>query len=285
MMQGTKRGRALIVTADDFGLSLPVNEAIEDAHRNGILTTASLMVAADATADAVRRARQLPNLRVGLHVVVVNGRPLLPPSRVPDLVGERGEFMTDLGRAGVRFFFRPGARRQLEDEIRAQFEAFAATGLQLDHVNAQNHMHVHPTVLGTILRVGRDYGMRAVRVPYEPFLPSWRSAHRGLAVRLGNGFLLAPWLALMKARLRHVPVACNDFIFGMSDTGRMTAERVLQLLPCVPIGVSEIYFHPSTQPGSEAREYQALIDPEVIRALQASGVRRVTFDELATSGA
>src|SRR5262245_54545433 len=112
--------RRLIVTADDFGLAVPVNEAIEEAHRKGILTSASLMVAAPGTADAVERARRLPTLRVGLHVVVVEGRPVLDPGDVPDLVDGRGEFSTHLVGAGFRFFFRASVRRQLEAEIRAQ---------------------------------------------------------------------------------------------------------------------------------------------------------------------
>ncbi len=112
------------------------------------------MVSAPATADAVERAHRLPELRVGLHLVLVNGRATLPPERVPDLVDEDGNFSSDLGGAGVRYFFDRRARRQLEAEIRAQFEAFARTGLALDHVNAQNHLHVHPTILTSIMRIG-----------------------------------------------------------------------------------------------------------------------------------
>jgi hopanoid biosynthesis associated protein HpnK len=282
-------GRNLIVSADDFGLCVEVNEAVERAHRDGILSTASLMVAAPATADAVARARATPSLHVGLHIVLVNGRPLLAPERVPDLVDRNGEFATDLVRAGINFFFRPRVRRQLEDEIRAQFEAFAATGLTLDHVNAQNHMHVHPTVLGLLIRVGREYGMRAVRIPFEPFLPSWRSIGRSMPVRLGNGVLLLPWLSLMKTRLRRARIATNDFVFGMNDTGHMTRERVLSFLPHLPQGVSELYFHPAVSRSPRvdgmddyefANEYQALIDDAVIRALETSDIRQTHYGQL-----
>jgi predicted glycoside hydrolase/deacetylase ChbG (UPF0249 family) len=64
----------LIVTADDFGLHESVNEAVEQASQAGVLTAASLMVGAPAAADAVRRARKLPHLRVGLHLVLADGR-------------------------------------------------------------------------------------------------------------------------------------------------------------------------------------------------------------------
>ena len=122
------------MTGDDFGLTVSVNEAVEIAHRDRVLRAASLMVGGSAAEDAVERARRLPGLRVGLHLVLVEGRPVLPPAQLPDLVDADGEFSRDLVAAGFRFFFRPGARRQLAAEIRAQFEAFRATGLGLDHV-------------------------------------------------------------------------------------------------------------------------------------------------------
>src|SRR5712692_2140110 len=168
--------RKLIVTGDDFGLAVPVNEAIEEAHRSGILTSASLMIGAAAAADAVERAKRLPTLRVGLHLVLVDGRAVLPRRDIPDLVNEQGEFLSDPVAAGIKFFFKPGVRWQLEAEIRAQFQLFQRTGLLLDHVDGHNHMHLHPTVLGLILKVGRDYGLKAVRVPYEPLIASWRAS-------------------------------------------------------------------------------------------------------------
>jgi hopanoid biosynthesis associated protein HpnK len=265
----------LILSADDFGLSREVNEAVEHAHRDGVLRAASLMVAAPAAEDAVRRARALPALRVGLHVVLVNGRPLLAPEQVPDLVDRNGEFLTDLGRAGVRFFLRPSARRQLEAEIRAQFEAFARTGLPLDHVNAQNHMHVHPTVLSTILKVGPAYGMRAVRIPREP----------------GGAAFLVPWLALMRARLLRAGMTANDNVLGIRYSGHMTKDRVLAMLHALPPGINEMYFHPATGPwpgvdpqiaGYDfAGELNALTSAEVRDAIDASSVRVTTYSELA----
>lgn len=234
------------------------------------------MVGAPGTADALERARRNPSLAIGLHVVVVNGTPVLPPREVPDLVDASGAFPSDLVAAGVRYFFNPRARRQLEAEIRAQFGAFAQTGLRLDHVNAQNHMHVHPTVLSTIIRVGKEFGMRAIRIPREPFLPSWRSAHRDLRVRFGNSVLLAPWLALMQLRVERAGLRHNDAVLGLSDTGHMGPERVRRLLAVLPRGVTEMYFHPEL--GGE--ELDALCDPDVLRMARADGIVSMTFAQL-----
>src|SRR5471032_553127 len=192
--------RALIVTADDFGLHTRVNDAVERAHRNGVLTSASLMVAGDAASDAVERARRLPTLRVGLHVVLADGRATSPRSDIPQLVDDQGRFGNAMVRDGVRFFFLPRVRVQLAHEIRAQFEAFAATGLPLDHVNTHKHFHLHPTVLSLILEIGRDFGMRAIRLPKEAPAP--------LALR--------PWIALVKARLDNHGIAHNDQVTGIT---------------------------------------------------------------------
>jgi chitin disaccharide deacetylase len=266
--------KRLIVSADDFGLSLEVNEAVERAHRSGVLAAASLMVAAPFAQDAVSRAHATPSLRVGLHLVLVNGRPLLPPSSVAALVDSDGNFPSDLVAAGVRFFFHPGARDALRREIHAQFEAFARTGLPLDHVNAQNHMHVHPTVLGIVLDVGRDYGMRAVRIPEEP----------------GDAAFLRPWLALMRRRLQRAGMTTNDRVFGIRHSGHMTEQPVLDVLRALPAGVSEMYFHPALHawegidPQIAAYDFSgelaALTSPDVRAAIDAAGITRTTYTDL-----
>src|ERR1700704_3692806 len=182
----------LIVTADDFGLHEAVNQAVEQASVAGILTAASLMVAAPAAEDAIRRARELPRLRVGLHVVLADGSAMLTHDLIPDLADRAGRMNSRMFANGVRFFAFPGVRRQLEAEIRAQFSAFARTGLTLDHVNVHKHFHLHPTLLRMLLRIGSDYGVSAVRVPDEPL---WFAARNGAWLAGANAALLAPWIA------------------------------------------------------------------------------------------
>ena len=279
----------LIVTADDFGLDEAINEAVERAYRDGILTTASLMIGAPAVADAVARARRLPGLRVGLHVTLVDGRCVLAPHDIPDLVGPQGEFRAGQFGPGVRFFFLPRVRRQLAAEIRAQFDAFHATGLPLDHVNAHKHMHVHPTVLAMILDIGRAYGLRCVRLPYEPWQTA-RCLKEGVAGRLAWSVFLSPWLALLRRRLRRAGIGHNDYLFGLAHSGAWDEARLLQLLRCLPDGVSELYFHPAAartaelvhrMPGYRHEdELAALLSPAVRRILDDPRYRRMSFSEL-----
>jgi hopanoid biosynthesis associated protein HpnK len=269
----------LIVTADDFGLHASVNEAVEQASRAGVLTAASLMVAAPAAADAVRRARALPGLRVGLHLVLADGRAMLSRELIPDLADEAGHMNGRMFANGVRFFLSPKVRRQLAAEIRAQFAAFARTGLALDHVNVHKHFHLHPTLLNMLLLIGREYGVPAVRVPDEPL---WFAAQAGGWPAGAGTALLAPWIALMKRRLRAARMPHNDRIFGVAASGAMDEATLLTILARLPPGVTEIYLHPATLSGaaiaSSMPEYRhcdelaALLSPRVRGAIGALGL-------------
>lgn len=262
------------MTADDFGLHPGINEAVELASRDGILSTASLMVGAQAAADAVARARQLPGLRVGLHLVLADGAPTLPAAAIPDLVDADGRFGSAMVRDGFRFFFLPRVRRQLAAEIRAQFEAFAATGLALDHVNAHKHFHLHPTVLSLILRIGSEFGMRAMRLPREA----------------GGPVFLRPWLALLRWRLRRSGIVHNDYVVGLADTGAMDEAALLTALGRLPRGVVEMYLHPGLASGDRvtasmagyrhAEELAALLSPRVRAAADHFAPHRGGFADV-----
>jgi chitin disaccharide deacetylase len=287
--RGDRPRRQLIVCADDFGCDVAVNEAVEIAHRDGILSTASLMVAAPAATDAVERARRLPDLRVGLHLVLIDGAPMLPPGELRGLVrSSDGRFHDDEIRAGFCWFLIPGLRRRLAAEIRAQFEAFRATGLALDHVNAHKHMHVHPTVARLVVKIGREFGMPAVRLPQEPS----RVLHRAFPGerRQPRAAIFGSAVAALQRRLRRAGLASNDFTFGIAWSGRMTEERLLGLLPHLPGGVSEIYCHPATRetrallaaaPGyRHIDELGALLSARVRRRIAELGIGLVGYRDL-----
>jgi hopanoid biosynthesis associated protein HpnK len=267
----------LIITADDFGIHPSVNEAVTQAHQAGILTAASLMVGAPAAEDAIRRAHALPELRVGLHLVLADGHSVLPRNQIPDLVDSEGRFGDGMWLDGVRYFALPALRRQLRSEIRAQFEAFARTGLVLDHVNAHKHFHLHPTLLKMILDIGRDFGMKSVRVPHEPL---WFA--KGGAVPMA--LFLTPWVALMKARLRAAGITCNDQVFGLANTGAVDEKVLLDILGRLPPGISEIYLHPAVDSQTpitstmahyrHSAELAALLSERVAAAVAATGATR-----------
>ena len=236
------------------------------------------MVSAPAAADAVALARRLPRLRVGLHLVLVEGLPALPRKQVGELVDAYGCFRSDMARLGLHIALRSRARRQLAEEITAQFEAFAATGLPLDHVNAHKHFHLHPTIAAEVIRIGRRYGMRSLRVPIE--LASVL-ARIEPGTRRGAAFIAAPWAKLLRARARRAGLAVPDAVFGLAWSGTMTTERMAALIRNLPSGVTEIYAHPATIDvfNGHARGYRyadelaALVSPAVLEAARASGAQ------------
>lgn len=269
--------RSLIVTADDFGLALEVNEAVELSHREGVLTAASLMVAEPHAADAVARARLLPELAVGLHLTLVEGRAVLPAGEIPDLIGPDGRLRTDLARYGAAIFVRPSLQRQVAAEIEAQFRAFAATGLTLSHVDAHKHFHLHPTIARLLLRIGPRYGMRRLRVPVEPVDVLRRVA----PVRLGlEARLAAPYARRLRRRAMEAGIEVPDQVFGLAWSGAMTESRVAGLIEALPPGRTEIYGHPAIAdafPGAAAgyryrEEFAAFASPRLREAVLAAGL-------------
>lgn len=232
--------REIIYSADDFGLTLSVNEAVAQAHQRGVLTQASLMVAAPHAADAVVRAKALPGLNVGLHLVLVDGDSLLGHDKLPHITGKDGRFSTNQAALGVRYFFSPAARRELRAEIEAQFAAFAATGLVLHHADAHKHFLLHPTIAAMMIKVGRRYGLKRLRVPAEP--PAVMKA-LGESVSFSD-YALYAWTRLLRFQARGLEVP--DQVFGIKWSGHMTRARIEKLLPLIPPGRTEIYTHPAT---------------------------------------
>ena len=246
------------------------------------------MVSGTAVDDAVERARRLPSLRVGLHLVLIDGRPVLPREKIPDLVDARGELRADKFMLGLDIALRPKVRAQLAAEIEAQFAAFRATGLSLDHVNAHHHFHVHPTIAGQIVDIGKRYGMTAVRVPLEraslldriePFC-----RHR-------RNWIADPWAALLGTRLRRHGLSAPDQLVGIAWSGAMTEQRTAGVLKNLPNGITEIYFHPATVDtfdGAEsgyryAEELAALIEPGMKELVRLTGARTGGFSDCAAA--
>ncbi len=282
-----RKDKKLIITADDFGLSRPVNEAVESAHLDGVLSAASLMVGAPEMDDAVERARKLPTLGVGLHVTLLNGRPVLPPERVPGLVRARGRFPDDPIRFGVALYASPELRRQANAEIEAQFECFRATGLVMDHINGHQHFHLHPVVMEAIARLAPRFGHPPLRLPLEPFAASFEANRDRMAGRFSGWLFYSLQARLIKRRLMRDGMTANDHVFGLYDSGAMTEDRVLRFLEHLPQGVTEIYCHPATRrwegPDTLPVSYQpeaelsALLSPAVKAKMAANHLQPLTY--------
>jgi chitin disaccharide deacetylase len=259
--------RRLILTADDFGLHPSVNDAVAEAHTRGALTAASLMVGAPAWEEAVSLAHGLPRLAVGLHITLTDGVPVLPAARIPALT-RHGRFRDDMAGLGLLLALSREARAELHAEVTAQIERFTETGLTPDHINAHRHYHLHPIIAATVMQAAAGAGIRCIRLPREEPATVGGRGHWSHAIQ-------NRWCQTLRARATGWALAAPDRVVGLKWSGAFTAERVLEALPRLPAGVTELYFHPATAdtvpggaPGYQYRaEFAALTDPRVLAAL------------------
>jgi chitin disaccharide deacetylase len=270
--------RRLIVSADDFGRSSSINQAVIRAHREGILTTASLMVNEPACAEAVPLARENPRLGVGLHLTLICGHAALPADKIPGLVNPAGEFTSNPAGAGFRYFFQRSLREQLRAEIHAQFQKFHATGLSLDHVNGHLHLHLHPTVFSILMEDASQLRIERVRLTFDPFWLNLRLASGHLAYRVLHALIFHPLSARSRPVLQRRGFRHTQAVFGLLQNARVDEPYVLNLLARLPPGDSELYSHPSLD--EFKNEFDALISPRVREQARSLGLGLIRYQDL-----
>jgi hopanoid biosynthesis associated protein HpnK len=272
--------RFAIINGDDFGFSEGVNQAIIKAHEQGVLTSTSLMVSADAAKEAVNLASVHPNLAVGLHLVLVCGRSVLPPEQIPHLVDREGNFSNSPLIAGLRYQFVRETRKELRQEIRAQLEKYRSTGLPLSHVDGHLHLHMHPVVLRILVDLAPEFAIKAIRLPSEEL---------GLTLRVNRSHLLTKlvWSGVF-GRLRRYGermlesqgISFTQRVYGLLQSGSITEEYLLGLIPQIQANLVEIYSHPaiaihgdplSGTVGAGEAELAALLSSQVREALISNG--------------
>ncbi|MFT4025316.1 MAG: hopanoid biosynthesis-associated protein HpnK [Novosphingobium sp.] len=270
-------------------MSVEVNEAVEQAHREGILTCASLMVTGPAFADALRRARRLPELGVGLHLALYDAPAAHP---VPSRIAPDGRTLgMDSTGTGIAMMLSARVRAAARAEIAAQFEAYRKTGLALGHLDGHWHCHQHPAILALAIAAGKPLGLKAVRVPYEPYGFSRRVAGGGAQPgRLAHVLGHYPLALAMRRRLRAAGLRRNDSFFGKNDAGAVSEEMLRRMIEALPAGVTEAGLHPATGHWPEphnlpadwrpAAELAALTSPALREALAANGVRLCRWADL-----
>ena len=277
----------LIINGDDFGYSEAVNRAIIQAHREGVLTSASLMVNECAADEAVKLAKANHNLAVGLHLVLVLGRAALSHEKIPHITDAEGRFTDSSFQAGIKYYFSPTARRELRAEMRAQFERFVATGLSFSHVDGHTHLHQHPVIFNELIRLCEEFGVRRVRVVKGEMRLSLKLDRKHLPIKLvwGTVFnLLGSWC---EKRLAGRGFIQPQKVYGLLQSGDMNEGYLLGLLKQMEAATSEIYAHPLATDANEsakhenpggARELQALTSERVRLAIETAGFRLATYE-------
>lgn len=268
--------KQLVVNADDFGFTPDVNQGIVEAHRGGILTATTLMANGDAFDDAVQLARQNMALDIGCHLVLIGGRSLVTsrlfPATVPQLL-------------------QALARREISPyaELAAQVRRIAAAGIEASHLDTHKHTHLAPPVLDAVARIGKEFGIRWVRRPFDFPL----NALGGAAPALKR--LTSRALGLLRGNFHRVleKHGCHttDHFAGFQITGRFRTAELVQLLAILPGGTTELMCHPgrcgpalrqarTRLKESREHELEALLAPEVRTALVRHSIELVDYRKL-----
>lgn len=238
--------RHLVVNADDLGLSVLVNDGIEQAVAAGVVTSASLMVNTPGFDDAVRRAHGLgPRLGVGLHFNLTTGASIAPAGKVRSLLDGAGRFLPLAGllRRALGGGVRP---EEVRVEADAQFARLRAAGIVPTHADSHRHVHAFPAMRGAFAAAAAAAGVRAVRRPLEPL---WARPASAAAI-LKRALLAAAW-ATPSFGPRPVPGTAS--FRGIALLGAPSFETdLVALLDAVPEGSTELMVHPGKNDPSVA---------------------------------
>jgi len=293
----TLKKRLLIVAADDFGLTRKINEAIAKAHREGIVTAASLIVNGGAFESAVDILKQNPLLDAGLHLNLTEGYAVAPHDQIPSLANSSG-FLYHHPFDLLKAFLRRRVRLiDLEREIRAQLQKVSASGIRLTHLDGHKHVHAVPKIFHLICRIAPDYGIRAVRSTIEttPRLHLLVARNFGAAGQILKQYLFGKTLSgtFVLARLKNGSRTLNtpERFYGVTQTGFLDLRAFGDMVRSLPDGISELMCHPGyvdedlTRTPTRLhvqreRELQLLTGREVRGLLENAGVELASYRHL-----
>jgi hopanoid biosynthesis associated protein HpnK len=283
--------KLLIVNGDDFGASHEHNAGIVRCHREGILTSASLMVAEPGREEAARLAKECPRMDVGLHLVFCQGKSVLPAAELDGLVDAQADFNHNPVAAGLRYFFNRGLRRKIVDECRAQIEHHLKLIGYLNHIDGHLNVHVHPTIIEILTELAAEYRVPYLRLPRERVMTT-------LQLSAGHAPRKLTEAAIFRAlslRARHLMakrgIKSADWLFGLHQSGHISRSYLHGLLARLREGcVTELYFHPAAASangcsnGAAQREVELLTDPQTRALIGRFGIRLTNYAELAQRG-
>ncbi len=279
--------KRLITNADDLGLSPEVNAGVLRAHRDGVLTSASLMVASPARDEAVAIAKNNPALDVGLHLVVCRGWSVLGPDELAGVVGRDRSFSARPVRAGFSYFFNRTMREKLRAECRAQVESHLRLLGYLNHIDGHLNFHVHPVLSEMLLELAVEYRVPCLRIPREPVFATLGLARDHLIRKLVEAAIFRTLSVRARRKMAARGLKSSDWLFGLHQSGHLTERYLLGVVGRLREGTTELYFHPAADvgamppaPGAQL-EVELLSSPRLRAALDANGVRLTTFAELA----
>lgn len=278
----------LIINADDFGLHPFINQAIIQGHRQGCITSTSIMPTGSAFEDAVKLGLQTPTLGVGVHLTLVAEKPLLDLSKVKTLVAQNGQFLQDHIAFIRKFMLRQIDLNEICLELAVQIERVIDTGLVITHLDSHQHLHVFPGIIDVVLHLAEKYKIKALRIPAESYFFTG-GYNADLKRTFGKwGLTYFARNARKKALQKHLSM--SDYFFGMLAGGHLSSCYLANIIHCLPEGSSEIMIHPGLHSEilqetfqwnySWEKELAAVLDRNILNALQEKNINLTSFGAL-----
>jgi hopanoid biosynthesis associated protein HpnK len=289
------RVRRLIVNADDFGLTRGVNRAIVESHRDGIVTSSTLMANGQAFEDAIAHAKSASRLSVGCHVVLVDGSPVLGGQQASTLFDQKaddGRFYDGLGAFALRAVSGRVDADEIEAEVTAQIRKLQSAGVSVSHLDTHKHTHILPQVLRALLRAARTCGVPAVRNPFGPVRFSILAKYPSLWKRYSQVTVLNRLGGRFRNSVTNAGMLTTDGTVGVVATGVMDSYLFRSIVDSLPEGTWELVCHPGYNDAelgsirtrlreSRAVELRLLTSPKALELLVRSGVQLISYRDLA----
>ena len=289
--------KRLIVNADDFGLTESINSGIIDAHRDGIVTSASLLANGPAFDKAVASGRQFFRLSVGVHLNISAGTPLSPATDIRTIVNGRGELYLKPVPLWLGILKRQINLDHIYTECRAQITKIVEAGIQPTHLDGHLHVHVLPQLSRIVISLAHEFRIPCVRCPAEDLAATlpllWKSGRGGSAAlrRSAISYAVTSSALRLKEKLRIAGLVCPGAFLGLAHTGFLDTQALSALLALVPNGTTELMCHPgypSAQVESLGGELTRQRETEVLaltaRAVKETvrglGIRLASFRDL-----
>jgi hopanoid biosynthesis associated protein HpnK len=281
------QSKAVIISADDFGLSREVNAGVLRSHREGVLRGASLMVAGAACEEAAAFARGYPALDVGLHLVVCKGTSVRPARELDGIVDGAGRFTENPVLGGMRYFFNRRIRSRLRDEIRAQIELHLKLVGYLHHIDGHLNFHVHPVIADILIELAAEYRVSCLRIPREAVFSTLALAPGQTTRKLVEAVIFRALSRRTRRQMSAHGIKSSDWLFGLHQSGHLSEGYVTGVIGRLRPGLTEFYFHPAEDIGAtppdaaSQREVGILTSPQIRVALELARVHLTNFAELA----
>lgn len=274
----------LIVNADDLGLSEKVNVGILRAHNHGIVTAASIMAVGSAYDHAVNLCHSNPSLDVGIHLTLIEEKPLLPTNSISSLVDDKGRFHRNVKEFTKRYYLGKINFDEVRIELEAQIVKVLANNIRISHIDSHQHVHLLPQILSVALELAEQYRIGSIRIPWEKF--HWKEV-LSLSSVARNFQLCILRVFCYQAAKSIKNMVRTDHFMGFLNGGNLNIENLRKLLLNMPkSGVCELMCHPSLV-DSETRyahwkynghsELSALLDEEIKQLIPKKKIKLINF--------